>query len=301
MIYKDRIPDLIDLLLTRNVCLYHACQLIDFKAYLELGGIPSRKVLEDSGHVYTCFATDETDKSNNVWDKVFINLSDFGEFFSRGRGATPNPFGPILLLLNPKALLEADDVAVTLRSAGSQDYNRDIEALNTIEEINHLFKYSIGSYFPESSEIKNTNALKKDFNYEKAQNPELNITHPNQILSFQFLIVVLVDHYKFSGVQLLEIVKDLLYKKNHVRIEKRNCQSKERQRLYQEIAELLYEEIPSFKNLLNKNDVSVELKKWVRQLQKPDLPDEDLEWQFQRYAKYLQEGTISPAARIINC
>ena len=42
MISRNEIQSLVNLLLERNVSLYHACQLIDFESYLALGGIPSR-------------------------------------------------------------------------------------------------------------------------------------------------------------------------------------------------------------------------------------------------------------------
>ena len=62
--------------------LYHACQLSDFASYLSLGGIPSRALLETNGLPFTPFKTDTIDQENGVWDKVFINLSDFGHFFA---------------------------------------------------------------------------------------------------------------------------------------------------------------------------------------------------------------------------
>jgi hypothetical protein len=71
------------------------------------------------------FDTDAQNHINGAWPKVFGNLCDFGHGFAvghwtEGKSPTPNPFGPILLVANPEILLNADDVAICLRSAGGR-------------------------------------------------------------------------------------------------------------------------------------------------------------------------------------
>ena len=149
MIRDNEIQSLVDLFEERNVSLYHACQLIDFDSYLALGGIPSRALLEKSELPFTPFATDAIDKKNGVWDKVFVNLSDFGSGFAEGASSVPNPYGPILFEISPMALLEAYDVAVCLWSAGAKGFNRETEALDTLEDVERLFRYSSNTGFPE--------------------------------------------------------------------------------------------------------------------------------------------------------
>ena len=61
MIISNEIQSLVNLLLERNVSLYHACQLIDFESYLALGGIPSRALLKNRELPFTPFETDTTD------------------------------------------------------------------------------------------------------------------------------------------------------------------------------------------------------------------------------------------------
>ena len=85
LIKKDDIPALVDLFTKRNVTIHHACQLQDLKTYIQLAGIPSRNLLEASGGAYTPFDTDATDKKNEVWTKVFGNLSDFGVWYAHGK------------------------------------------------------------------------------------------------------------------------------------------------------------------------------------------------------------------------
>ena len=74
----------VSLLDKRGVFFYHACQLKDFKTYVRIGGIPSRKLLETSGLPHTAFETDAADHDNGVWPKVFGNLTDFGLGFAWG-------------------------------------------------------------------------------------------------------------------------------------------------------------------------------------------------------------------------
>ena len=104
----------------RQVRLYHACQYVDFVSYVELGGIPSRGLLESRSAKLTPFDTDATDKSKGVWNSVFFNVTDFGKAFADKKFATPNAYGPILLILNPRALVECDDLAICVRSAGAR-------------------------------------------------------------------------------------------------------------------------------------------------------------------------------------
>ena len=87
--------ELVAMLEGRQTCLYHACQFDDFQVYLRLGGIPSRAYLEQQRESFTPFETDTIDQENEVWDEVFVNLSDFGKPFAKGGNCVPNPFGPI--------------------------------------------------------------------------------------------------------------------------------------------------------------------------------------------------------------
>jgi len=126
---------------TRNVSLWHACQLRDLDAYFQAGGVPSRQFLERRRLSFTPFVTDATDRRSGVSSKVFVNLADFGASFARGYRAVPNPYGPIALQLRPTALLEASDVAICLRSAGASDFDRPGESLSQAEDVDRLFAY----------------------------------------------------------------------------------------------------------------------------------------------------------------
>lgn len=85
---------LIEIIRSRGMFLWHACQLRDLASYLHVGGIPSRSLLNSQNLPFTRFQTDGEDRTNLVWDKVFVNLDDFGCWFAEGKAAVPNPYGP---------------------------------------------------------------------------------------------------------------------------------------------------------------------------------------------------------------
>ena len=287
MITGNDIQTLVDLFEDREVSLYHACQLLDFQSYLDLGGIPSRALLENRRAKFTPFVTDDTDRENNVWDKVFVNLEDFGESFARGRRSTPNPYGPILFQLRPSALLETSDVAVCLW-AGAKGFNREREALNTIADVNRLFLNSSDAPFPESTHVKFLNQLAKEFGKQKAQGPDISCTVPDDILPAKYTIVVWVDPYVINNQRLYDWVDKIKKKyRANFRIHLRNCQDNSRNSLYNEIAERIIEKTPSLNALMQDETCSQLLRNWARQIH-----TEKLEWQFQRYAEYLRESTL---------
>ena len=291
MISGSEIQSLGNLLLERNVSLYHACQLIDFESYLALGGIPSRALLEDKGLPFTPFETDTIDKANGVWDKVFGNLKEFGEIFASGMPWPPTVYGPIQLQLNPVALLEASNVAVCLRSAGSAGFNRESEGL-TIDEIDRVFYHPRNAPFPESIMVKSQRLLGEEFGKTKPQSPEISCSVSNQVLSVKHIKVVLVDPYILNGQRLLDRVSNVVKNKQvfNFRIMSRSCKEKSRIHLYNEIAECIREEIPLLYDLAQDSMLSATLQEYAKQV----LGNSESERQFNRYVKYLLHGTLKP-------
>ena len=289
MITGKDIQSLVNLFEARHVSLYHACQLIDFESYLMLGGIPSRAFLENRQARFTAFQTDATDRANSMWDKVFVNLTDFGGFFARGANNIPNPYGPILFKMRPATLLEASDVAVCLWSAGAKGFNREREALKTLEEINRLFVYPSNYGAPESIYIKYRAQLAEEFGKQKVQDPEISCTIPKGVLSIEHVSFVGVDPYIVNNQRLLDWINTII-EKYHVQFpiyERRHFPERTRRNFYNDIAERIGEEIPTLHALANDNTCSQPLRAWARQISQ-------LEWQFQRYATYLRDGTLKP-------
>ena len=289
MIAGSQIQSLVDLFEKRRVFLYHACQLIDFESYLSLGGIPSRALLETNGLPFTPFETDTIDRANNVWDKVFINLSDFGRFFAQGAKNVPNPYGPVLFKIRPSALLQASDVAVCLWSAGATGFNREREALNTLEEIENLFLHPNNVGAPQSTYVKYRDQLAVDFGKQKAQAPEISCTVSNSLLSIEHVNFVSVDPYIINNRKLLDWV-DEIKRRNLVQFstrERNYFRERSRKDFYNQIAEQIGEKIPSLYALTQDSTCSPPLREWAEQIS-------HIEWQFQRYAKYLRDGTLKP-------
>lgn len=92
---------------------------------------------------YTLFRSDTSDRAVSVWDLVFFNLEDFTqERFANGVWGTPNPYGPILLQLEPEALLGAAGVAICLRSASGTRFDMEEEGLKDVGDVDKLFRWS---------------------------------------------------------------------------------------------------------------------------------------------------------------
>lgn len=145
---SNQLDQVVSLLEERDVCLWHACQLREFNAYMDLGGIASRSLLEQAGVDFTRRPSDAADRAHRVWDKVFVNLNDIGAVFAHGGEASPNVYGPIVLQVRPAALRRAEDVAVTLQSSGSANYDRSAESLATIEDLRRVFLHPATAPFP---------------------------------------------------------------------------------------------------------------------------------------------------------
>lgn len=291
MISGNEIQSLVDLLLERDVSLYHACQLIDFDSYLALGGIPSRALLEDKGLPFTPFDTDTNDKANGVWDKVFGNLVDFGKIFANGRPWPPTVYGPIQLQIKPSALLNASDVAICIRSAGGEGFNRESEAL-AIDEIDRVFRHPRNAPFPESTDTKSLEKLAEEFGKTKPQHPEMSCSVSNQVLSAKYIIAAQVDPYVLNGQSLLDHVSNVVKNRQgfNFRIISRSCKEKSRAHLYNEIAECIREEIRSPYDLAQDSMLSATLREYAQQV----LGNSEAERQFNRYVKYLLHGTLRP-------
>ena len=291
MISGNEIQSLVDLLLERNVSLYHACQLIDFDSYLALGGIPSRASLEEKGLPFTPFDTDTNDKANGVWDKVFGNLKEFGEIFASGKFWPPTVYGPIQLQIKPSALLDASDVAICIRSAGGEGFNRESEGL-TIDEIDRTFYYPRDASFPHSTMTKSLESLAKEFTKKDPQHPEISCSVLNQVLSAKYIIVAWVDPYVLNGQRLLDRVSNVVKNRGefNFHIRPRRCREKSRIHLYNEIAECIREEIPSLHDLVQDSMLSPTLRAYTQQV----LRNPEAERQFNRYVKYLLHGTLKP-------
>lgn len=295
-IQKSEIENLIILFNQRGLKFYHACQYKDFKTYIKLGGIPSRNLMEKSGLPYTVFDTDEKDKKNEVWNKVFGNLENFGVGFAQGKAnpntaPTPNPYGPILLIFNPEVFREATDVAICLRSAGGTDFNRENEALPDIATIARIFKYSNisdASTTYAKAYIKHASELRQEFKNSSAMTPEVSCIVSNETLSFTHLSAIQSDLYTINKISLYEKVRQLKTVNGLNGTTSARQYNDGRLAIKQEIANLNLNQFVSIPQIIANTTISEELRDYATRLQKGQIT-----WQYDRYAKYLRGGTLS--------
>ncbi len=285
MIEGRDIERLVELLDERDVRLHHACQLMDFESYLEVGGVPSRALLERRGLPFTTFQTDERDRDNSVWDKVFFNLEDFGGIFARScaegkANSVPNPFGAVLLVLRPEALLGATDVGISLLSAGAMGFDRGRESLN-LNDVPRLF---LGE---TSKLIKYSDKLAVEFNVEKSRisAPEVSCTVPDGRIAWDHVMYIRVDPYEFHAMALADHVEELVERADL----DLNVYERDGDRLYRDLGEALRAGYRDLETLVHDTACSDGLRKWAGGLAACE-PRVTRQWP--RYARYLVEGTI---------
>ncbi len=285
MFSGSQVEELVELLETRGVLLYHACQYQDFVSYLKLGGVPSRELLERARLDTTRFATDQADRENGVWDKVFVNLQDFGQAFASGYAAVPNPYGPLLLRLHPSALLEADDVAVCLRSAGARGFDRERESLKTVVDVNSLFWKPLSEGLALAN-LKFKDALRREFGPAAAA-VEVSCTGRKGFLSFAKLLDVLVDPYTIAGAPLTMWTRRAIAGFG-LRVPVDTRRTDVVIGAYDDIAALVGQRTPTLAEFPNLT-ANVFLSGWAERIRASGL-----EYQFRRFADYLREGTLGP-------
>jgi hypothetical protein len=265
----------------RKVKLYHACQLADFESYLQLGGVPSRNLLATKALPYTTFDTDDRDHENSVWRLVFFNLSDFGYGFAQGGNNLPNIYGPILLCLDPQVMCKATDVSIALRSAGAKNFDRIGEGISA-DDVPRLFKGA------DSQRVKFAQALREEFGSPKAQSPEMSCSFQDELAPLSHLAYIRVDPYSFSGETLLDAVRRVIGEHNASWcVYKRSCADGCEAR-YGTLLNLILSGIKSAHGLKLAISDGSPLSNWRDAV----LGNGTLPFQFERYVKYLSEGTL---------
>lgn len=284
IIHEQEISNAIQLFSERDVRLTHACQLSDFQSYLELGGIPSRSLLETKSLPFTQFDTDSDDKKNQVWHKVFLNLGDFGDWFARGKYSLPNPYGPITFVFHPTVLLNSQDFSICLRSAGAKGFDREREGIS-IEEIPTIFVDSNGP----RRHVKFTRDLKRTFpDRIVTSSPEMSVTYGDELADIGLVRFILVDNYP----KLANSVRNELDKKcSNIRVFERRTNAV-RKMSYERLWNAISEERLTLNELMESTHLTKDLKNWAEEVSKWDTQS----FHFNRFAKYLLNGTIKKLA-----
>ncbi|OLD78075.1 hypothetical protein AUF62_03260 [archaeon 13_1_20CM_52_20] len=80
--------------------LYHANSVTTSCTFLEQGGLVSRGFVEDRGLKQTAQFSDESDKNNGIWHRIFLDHVDIHD-----RAGGKNHYGPVLFQLDLDILL----------------------------------------------------------------------------------------------------------------------------------------------------------------------------------------------------
>ena len=284
MITANQIQELNDIFVARDAKLFHACQYVDFCSYIALGGIPSRNLLEKQGLPFTRFDTDRRDHDNYVWDKVFVNLHDFGGTFALGRGAVPNTFGPILFVMRPDTFSYASDVAICMRSAGALHFDREAEGIS-INQVESLFANPIAAGSPEKSYIKYARDLCQIF--PDAHEPEVSCTIADQLIPLDHVAYIKVDPYIINGTALTTHVHQCLAESGvRIPIHDRTAHVS-RSNMYDDFLPLISSNAFATIDAFLAANISTEMRNWAESIRR-------IWYQVPRFANYLQAGTIIP-------
>ena len=250
-----------------------------------MGGIPSRAHLESNEKPYTKFKTDENDRANDDWDKVFANLSDFGFTFAGGYDAVPNIYGPILFQIKPEVFYEATDVAICLRSAGGKDFDREKEALKSISDVDRLFQHPVEDS-AKRSYVKNRKELQRDFT-SNASAPEISCTVASGIFPLHYVDLVRVEPYIIQGQRLQDKAKKIISNNGATFCVKQRDRCPD---YTDELLKILESGVPLLKDLSEDSNVSNELRDWAKR-----IINRGIAYQFNdSFAPYLYHGTILP-------
>lgn len=286
------ILEVVERLERRQASLWHACQLRDWSSYLRAGGIPSRGALQRTGAGFTPFVTDTADRDNGVWDMVFTNLDDFGRTYATEGNATPNAYGPIALQVRSSALLSARSVAVCLRSAGARGFSRAGESLEDPAQLEALYRHPPTAGFPRSAAPRFSREIAEELGLpeQSVHVPEVSIDLPAGMVPADQLVVAWVDPISLGdGASLPDQVRELAAAAGLTIPVRERSMSEDRRVILSDLCRVLSERPWPLRLVAGRVDVADLTRVWAR-----DVLDAGLDWQFDRFARYLHEGTLLP-------
>jgi hypothetical protein len=282
LIYQKALSQVVAELCRREVKLCHACQLKDLKSYLQVGGIPSRNLLASKNLPYTPFDTDRGDQQKGTWKLVFFNLSDFGHWFAKGKNTVPNPYGPILLCFDPRVIEHANDISITLWSAGASDFDRELNGI-AAEDLPRLFVDSDSPY------VRFQDKLRCEFDNQEAESPEMNCSFDNELAVMDYLAYIRVDPYSSDTCCLPDVVREVVTQHDlSCRVFGRDCLAGHISR-YRILWDAITRSASSRGDILATVGENSTLSAWADHVRSQPK----LFYQFRRYAKYLLDGTAS--------
>ena len=269
-----------ELLFRHDTPTYIAAQLREFNAFLKLDGISSRAYQELHGYPPTPQVTDEMDREKGLWDLVFCSMQDHGLSF-HVTGRTPNPYGPILLTLDPNWMRGLSDVEIALLSGGHKRFDRSQHGLPP-GRFKELFLE------PESTkpEVASRRLLQSRFGEEVAiSNPEISAHLPEGKIAWSHVRRALVDPYTLGPLDLVEECRRLVNSHRlEFTVDARPIPDK---RMFSELAQAVASGCTSSLELARYPWKTAELQIWANSLHTSS-------WAYQadRWTDYLRNGTL---------
>ena len=101
--------------------------------------------------------------------------------------------------IRPEALNDAGEVVITLRSAGAEDFNREEEALASIDEVDRVFLYPINANGCDLAKARFGDQLRRAFPnipHQYVKSTEVHCIFPGGFLPLKHVELVVVDPYK---------------------------------------------------------------------------------------------------------
>lgn len=284
MFKKNNLEEIANILIRRKTYLYHACQLQDFYTYLKLGGIASRNVMSKSNNFFTEFKSDKEDKLKNVWNHVFGNFSDFSAAYHNRKKSIPNPYGPILIKIDPNILKESENLFVSLRSVSAKNFCSKTEYLRSSTDFLNLFE--------DNDRSSNSNRLCFDkremqlrFPKKTIKSPEWSIILENEIIPIDNFVSIIVDPITINGITLFSEIQRVA-KNFHPILEemvtRRRCNSN-----YSDLIDEIEKGVTNLSQIKNHKS----LNDWVSAVS-------ELDWLFERFAEYTTSGTLRKIGKL---
>lgn len=247
--------------------------------------------MDESGLSYTRFASDITDKVNNVWGLVFGNLEEFGSSFALGGWGkgdhgpvfVPTVYGPITIQILPRALARAESVAVSLVSAGQSGFDRGRDSLPSAEAVE-------ACYF-EGRQLKFTSKLAEEHGLPYAIHPEWSLEVEGGVVPFEDAELIRVEPIEVAGCHLLQRVQGRCGEAG-VRVFERNYFASGRRALLNALAGLAAVPGASLTSALEAPETDEATRDYLRRVRNSTETTK----QFERYLRYTREGTFRPYA-----
>ncbi|MBF0451989.1 MAG: hypothetical protein HQK75_14890 [Candidatus Magnetomorum sp.] len=282
---KDKIKTSVDLLTQRDTSLFMACQLIDLYAFLSMGGIATKAVLNTANVPFSKYDTDTIQKANGFWDAHVLHLADYGAQFYRNAQKLPNPNGPVLFHIKPDILRTAEFVNMTHTSVRSERFEQAHLQPITDKDLNDCYQNAAETSFPEKTLLKK--ALLENSGTGQMV-PEIICRFDQGLIPFSYVSLVSVDHYIINNCQFQSLADEMKVRAGHTfPLMRRYCPSSIAIHLSVEIGRMLINGPLTINDIIHSEDDR--LQAWGL-----DLKHRQLTEMFDIYKNHLQLDTLLP-------